>query len=159
MRKFIIRTATAVSLASALLMLPGGWESAETKQVKSACEVRYDGCVKRCVERYFDPKNPQGASQEMNCMVRTCDKQRANCNAAANPKAPRPSGGVHKGGTWHGATTQQAPRPSGDVSKGGTWHGPASPPKAAGGTSVPTGGVWRQSPGGSGPILKSGGKR
>jgi hypothetical protein len=141
MRRFILPTIAVACLASPPLF-PA---SAKGKKSTAYCQDSYAACYKSC--------GVKGTGSDVGDRCRNrCDMELAECSksgkGASNKGPDRTS--VPKGGTWQGPKTQH---------KGGTWHGPTSPPKAPVGPSVPIGGVWKQSPGGGGPILKSGGKR
>jgi hypothetical protein len=174
MREFIFRTVAPASLASVLLVLPSGWQSASGRDFipGHACTQRHGDCVGRCIMTRY----PTSPAQQDGCIQRTCDKQYDNCVKAEGGKGNRPQGGSGttgpkgggvakdptsppksgpwtgppKSGTWHGPASQPLP-------KSGTWAGPASPPKSGpvwNGPATPPKGLD-----GGGPILKSGGAK
>lgn len=151
MRKAIIQTVAPATLASALLVLASGWESTEGRDFKPGpCTDRHGACVDRClISRYPMPKytGEQGSA----CIRRTCDRQYDNC-VKTQGNRPQSSGGVKDTGGGVAKDPKSPPKSTGTRPPvDNKWHGPTSPPK---------GGTWHgSSPGGSGPILKSGGKR
>ena len=152
MAKFIIRTVAPASLASALLMLVSGWESAQGRTFQpGTCTNRHAACADRCLIKSGNVKIRDDLGS---CIRRTCNPQYDNC-VKTQGNRPIGSAGVKGGGV---ATD---PKGTGTRPPLNKWHGPVSPPK--GGTwqgpgPVPKAGTW-QGQGGSGPILKSGGKR
>src|SRR5262245_10695682 len=116
-------------------MLASDPESAEAKQKGSSCAKRHADCVGRCIERYNKKPGEPGPDKSMECISRTCDHQQKQCENAQTPNAPRPGGVKETGGVGNDPKGTRPTSPP----KGGTWHGAGSS--------------------GSGPLLKSGGKR
>jgi len=136
MRKFIISIVAPATLASALLMVAGGWEPAEAADaVIRRCNNRHAACHERCL-RVFDT-----AARREACGNRCVDAYLACSNRGYTPK------GTGK--------AEQPPR-------GGASTDPKTPPRGpAAGTRAPLSGTVQQPPKSapSGTILKGGGRR
>src|SRR5262245_13131238 len=146
MRKFIIWTVAAASLACALVLLASRWEPAEGRDFKpwGQCTTRHASCVERCMLRVCP------SCEFTPCIQRTCDKQYDNCIKSLGNR-PQSGGGVKDTGGGVATQPKSSTKGTGTPSLDNKWHGPTSVPKSSG--------AWNQSQGsgGTGPILKSGG--
>lgn len=154
MRKFINRAVASATLATVLLVLASSWEPAETKPKVDPCQQRHDACVTRCIERYDQKPDHNGRNQTMNCMTRTCDKQKANCDRVENPKSPKSSPPPKAEGSPGNKANDPKPKKGIDAKQPpGNWVPSAKPKKGIDATRPP--GNWVPSPKGTAPNLRS----